>query len=88
MLADIDEDGYRQFLGTYMKTTETEKLHQHLRDVFNSPDYETAEARADKLIEFYQNHYPDLADWLEEAIEGTLTVFRLPDKHPKTIKDQ
>jgi transposase-like protein len=152
MVVGIDEDGYRQFLGTYMKTTETEaswsdvfsdlidrgidpesvkyivsdkhrgmrkamakffpesswqwcqthyqrnaeakisgkdeteKLHQHLRDVFNSPNYETAKARAEKLIEFYQDHYPDLADWLDETIEETLTVFNLPKKHRKRLR--
>jgi len=152
MVVGIDEDGYRQFLGTYMKTTETEaswsevfsdlidrgidpqsvqyivsdkhkgmrkamakffpqstwqwcqthyqrnaeakisgkdeteKLHQHLRDVFNSPDSETARARADKLIEFYDDHYPDLAGWLEETIEEALTVFNLPKKHRKRLR--
>jgi len=152
MVVGIDDDGYRQFLGTYMKTTEseaswsevfsdlidrgvdpgsvkyivsdkhkgmrkamakffpgsswqwcqthyqrnaeakisgkdeTQKLHQHLRDVFNSPNYETARARADKLIEFYEGSYPDLADWLEETIEETLTVFNLPKKHRKRLR--
>lgn len=152
MVVGIDDEGYRQFLGTYMKTTEsetswgevfsdlidrgidpesvkyivsdkhrgmrkamakflpdsswqwcqthyqrnaeakisgreeTEKLHQHLRDVFNSPNYETAKARADKLTEFYEDHYPDLADWLEETIEETLTVFSLPKKHRKRLR--
>jgi len=152
MVVEIDEDGYRQFLGTYMKTSETEtswsevftdlidrgidpqsiqyivsdkhkgmrkamakffpqsswqwcqthyqrnaeakisgrdetkKLHQHLRDVFNSPDYETARARADKLIEFYDDHYPNLADWLDETIEEALTVFNLPEKHRKRLR--
>jgi len=152
MVVGIDEDGYRQFLGTYMKTTETEaswsevfadlidrginpksvkyivsdkhkgmrkamakffpesswqwcqthyqrnaeakisgkdetkKLYQHLRDVFNSPNYETARARADKLIEFYEGSYPNLADWLDETIEQTLTVFNLPKKHRKRLR--
>ena len=65
---------------------ETKKLHQHLRDVFNSPNYETARARADKLIEFYEEHYPNLADWLENTIEEALTVFNLPKKHRKRLR--
>ena len=152
MLVGIDEDGYRQFLGTYMKTTETEaswsevftdlidrgidpdsvkyivsdkhrgmrkamakffpgsswqwcqthyqrnaeakisgkeeteKLHQHIRDVFNSPNYETARARADKLIEHYEESYPNLANSLDETIEETFTVFNLPKKHRKRLR--
>jgi len=65
---------------------ETKALHDHLRDVFNSPNRETALARADKLIEFYEDSYPDLADWLEETIHETLTVFELPQKHRRRLR--
>ncbi|MFB6291081.1 MAG: IS256 family transposase [Candidatus Bipolaricaulia bacterium] len=65
---------------------ETKALHDHLRDLFNSPNRETALARADKLIEFYRDSYPDLADWLEETIHETLTVFELPQKHRRRLR--
>jgi len=38
------------------------------------------------LIEFYDDHYPNLADWLDETIEETLTVFNLPKKHRKRLR--
>ena len=65
---------------------ETKALHDHLRDLFNSPNRETALARADKLIQFYRDSYPDLADWLEETIHETLTVFELPQKHRMRLR--
>ena len=152
MVAGIDTDGYRQFLGTYTKASESEAswsevfahlvkrgldptsvkyivsdkhvgmrkaiakffpqvawqrcqthyqrnaeskitgreetkaLHDHLRDVFNSPNKETAIARTEKLIEHYRDIYPDLADWLEETIHETLTVFELPQKHRRRLR--
>ena len=65
---------------------ETKALHNHLRDVFNSPNSDTALARAEKLIEFYGDKYPDLADWLEETIHETLTVFEIPEKHRRRLR--
>ena len=152
MVVGIDDDGYRQFLGTYMKTTESEtswsevfrdlidrgidpesveyivsdnhkgmgkaiskffgsarwcwchshlqraaedkvggkeekeKLHSYLRTVLNSPNEETAKARAKLLIEHYRGRYPDLAEWLEENLEHGLSVFELPKKHRKRLR--
>jgi transposase-like protein len=65
---------------------ETKRLHQHLRDVFNSPNLKTAKARAEKLSEFYEGRYQDLAAWLEGTIEDALTVFHLPQKHRKRLR--
>jgi len=62
------------------------KLHQHLRDVFNSPNEETAYARADKLIEHYGETTPELSEWLEESLPEALTVFELPKKHRKRLR--
>jgi len=152
MVAGINRDGYRQFLGTYTKASESEtswsevfsdlidrgvdpesvkyivsdkhkgiikamakffpkaawqrcqthtqrnseskikgrdqkeKLHGHLRDVFNSPNEKTAYARADKLIEHYGETNPKLSDWLEESLPEALTVFELPKKHRKRLR--
>ena len=152
MVAGIDTDGYRQFLGTYTKASESEtswsevfsdlidrgidpktvkylvsdkhkgmrkaiskffpkaawqrcqthtqrnseskikgrdqkkKLHQHLRDVFNSPNEKTAYARADKLIEHYGETHPKLSGWLEESLPEALTVFELPKKHRRRLR--
>ena len=152
LVMGIDEEGYRQFLGTYMKASESEpswrevfydliergldpesvkyvisdkhlgmvkavgkcfpqaswqwcqthfqrnarsritgkeekdKLHQHLRDVFNSPNEETARARSGILVDHYAASYPRLAWWLEEGLEETLAVFALPKAHRKRLR--
>jgi len=152
MVVGIDDDGYRQFLGTYMKrseseiswsevftdlinrgvdpqaveyivsdnhkgmkkaigkffedttwcwchthfqraseakvdsTDEQEKLHTYLRTVLNSPNEDTAKARARLLINHYRDKYSDLADWLEENIVYALSVFKLPKKHRKRLR--
>ena len=33
------------------------------------------------MIEHWSRRLPEFAEWLEETIEQTLTVFRLPRKH-------
>ncbi|MBS3788744.1 transposase [Candidatus Bipolaricaulota bacterium] len=38
------------------------------------------------FIQFHEERYPDLADWLEAAAEEALTVMNLPDKHRKTLR--
>ena len=152
MVVGIDDDGYRQFLGTYMKRSESEiswsevftdliergvdpesveyivsdnhkgmkkaigkffegttwcwchthfqraaedkvdskdeqeKLHTYLRTVLNSPNEDTAKARARLLIEHYRDKYSDLAEWLEENLPYALSVFKLPKKHRKRLR--
>jgi len=152
MVVGIDDDGYRQFLGTYMKRSESEiswsevftdlinrgvdpesveyivsdnhkgmkkaigkffegttwcwchthfqrasedkvdskdeqeKLHTYLRTVLNSPNEDTAKARARLLIEHYREVYSDLAEWLEENLPYALSVFKLPKKHRKRLR--
>lgn len=57
------------------------EVHDQLRDVFAAPDREEAERRAQQMIEHWSRRLPEFAEWLEETIEQTLTVFRLPRKH-------
>ncbi len=34
----------------------------------------------------YRSHYPGLAEWLEETVECTLSVFTLPEKHRQRMR--
>jgi len=57
------------------------EVHDQLRDVFAAPDLAEAQRRAQQMIEHWSRRLPEFAEWLEETIEQTLTVFRLPRKH-------
>lgn len=52
-----------------------------VRDVFNAPDRPEADRRLARLVERYRPEHADLADWLEENVPESLTVFCLPDGH-------
>ena len=57
------------------------EVHDQLRDVFAAPELEEAQRRAEQMIEHWSRRLPEFSEWLEETIEQTLTVFRLPRKH-------
>jgi len=57
------------------------EVHDQLRDVFAAPDGEEAHRRAKRMIERWRRRVPAFAEWLEETIEQTLTVFQLPKGH-------
>ena len=57
------------------------EVHDQLRDVFAAPDREEAQRRALQMIEHWSGRVPEFAEWLEETIEQTLTVFHLPKQH-------
>jgi len=57
------------------------EVHEQLRDVFAAPNGEAAHRRAERMIERWSSRVPAFAEWLEETIEQTLTVFQLPKGH-------
>jgi len=57
------------------------EVHDQLRNVFAAPDREEAQRRAQQMIEHWSGRVPEFAEWLEETIEQTLTVFLLPKLH-------
>jgi len=61
-------------------------LRAELLDAWASPDKAGAQERLQRLIERYRAGHPELADWLEETVESTLTVFELPQEHRKRMK--
>lgn len=62
------------------------EIAQVLRDIFNSPDRETAFTMSKKAIERYKGSAPDFSNWLDENIEDGLTVFSFPRKYWRKIR--
>ncbi len=72
---------YQQNAGAKVPRRDRAEVHDQLRDVFAAPDYEEAHRRAEQMIEQWSSRVPAFAEWLEETIEQTLTVFQLPKGH-------
>ena len=62
------------------------EVHDQLRDVFAATDLKEAQRRAQQLIEHWSGRSPAFAEWLEETIEQTLTVFHLPKGHQVRLR--
>jgi len=72
---------YQQNAGAKVPRRDRAEVHDQLRDVFAAPDGEEAQRRAEQMIEQRSSCVPAFAEWLEETIEQTLTVFQLPRRH-------
>jgi len=62
------------------------EVHGQLRDVFEAPSLKEAKARAERLIEDWQDRSPEFVEWLEETIEDCLAVFTLPEGHRRRLR--
>jgi transposase-like protein len=52
-----------------------------LREIFDAPTLELAEALLKKMISSYRKSAPELAAWLEKNLPEGFTVFALPKEH-------
>jgi transposase-like protein len=52
-----------------------------LREIFNAPSLELAEALLKKTVSTYRKSVPELALWLEKNVPESLNVFALPKEH-------
>ncbi|MER9414364.1 IS256 family transposase, partial [Mesorhizobium sp. M0589] len=59
---------------------------QELRWLYDRRDLDEAKADLAAWLSKWSARYPRLATWAEEAIEQTLTFFRLPRQHHKHLK--
>jgi transposase-like protein len=57
-----------------------------LHSVFDSADEHTAGEQLRRVVGKYQKSAPKLAQWLEENVPESLTVFRLPTAHRKRLR--
>ena len=62
------------------------ELVSDIQTVFNSSNKELAYEYLERIINKYQDSYPDLADYLEANVPDALTVFNFPDKHRKRLR--
>jgi putative transposase len=65
----------RNALAHVSSTTWKQELRDSLRDVWAAPDHAEARERADRLINRCRKAVPQLAQWLEQTIEETLTFL-------------
>jgi putative transposase len=52
-----------------------------LREIFNAPTLELANALLRKIVSSYRKSAPELAAWLEKNLPESFTVFALPKEH-------
>ena len=57
-----------------------------LQDVFAAKDRPEADRRLRVMVEAVAAWKPALADWLEEAVPDTLTIYDWPEKHHRHIR--
>lgn len=62
------------------------ELVSDIQTVFNSGNKELAYEYLERVIDKYQDSYPELADYLEENVAHSLTVFNFPKKHRKRLR--
>ena len=52
-----------------------------LREIFNAPTLQLANALLTKMVSSYRKSAPELAAWLEQNVPESFTVFALPKEH-------
>lgn len=57
-----------------------------LREIFDSPSLDLAEALLKKMVSGYRKSAPELAAWLEKNAPESFTVFALPKEHRKRLR--
>jgi transposase-like protein len=77
---------YQRNAGAKVPRRVRQEIHRQLRDLFDAPDQEQAQERANRMVSAYQDRIPELAKWLEETIDEPLNVFSLPSEHRKRLR--
>ncbi|MFZ5536603.1 MAG: transposase [Pseudomonadota bacterium] len=72
----------QQNAGQFVTRQEARKtVAAQLRTIFNAPDRVQAEQLLKTALEAWRKEHPKLAEWAEEAIPESLTVFDFPAAH-------
>jgi transposase-like protein len=61
-------------------------LAEQLKDIFNAPDRNTAHDRVKKMVSFYVEKLPQVAEFLEETTDEVLACFNFPEEHRRRIR--
>ena len=62
------------------------RIGAELREVWNAPGIEQAQAALDELAEEYRPRHPKFADWLEHNAPEGLAVLSLPEAHRRKMR--
>jgi transposase-like protein len=57
-----------------------------IRAVFDTPDRTEAQRQLDLAVKRYRVKAPKLAEWLEQNVPESLTVFSLPARHRRRLR--
>lgn len=68
------------------KVSMRKEVASDIRDIFNSPDRQQAEARLNHYVDKYRQSAPKLAEWMEQNIPEGFTVFVLPKSHRRYMR--
>lgn len=63
-----------------------EEIAMAMRDIFNSPSFEAAEAMVGMIVNRFEKTAPEFVKWLENNISEGLTCYNFPQKHRKKIR--
>lgn len=62
------------------------EVAEDLQSVCDSADEHAAAEQLERVVRKYQSTAPKLAEWMEENVPESLTVFRLPVSHRKRLR--
>jgi putative transposase len=62
------------------------QVAEDIRNIFNAPDLENAKRLLDEAVKKYQKSASKLAQWMEENIPESFSVFSLPSVHRKRLR--
>jgi putative transposase len=68
------------------KKSKKAEVANDIRNIFNAPDLKEAERLLCNTIDKYKDSESKLADWMENNIPETFTVFKLPSKHQNKLR--
>ena len=68
------------------KKSKKAEVANDIRNIFNAPDLKEAERLLCNTIDKYKDSESKLADWMENNIPETFTVFKIPSKHQKKLR--
>jgi len=77
---------YMRNIKKLIKSKDRKGLKKALEFIWDSETIEKAREKAKKVVEFYEDKLPEVADKIEEDIEETLTVLTLPSNHRRRMK--
>jgi putative transposase len=72
----------QQNAGSYVPKIDMRKpVASDIRKVFNAPDIREAERHLGIVIAKYKKSIPKLADWMEDNLHESFSIFSLPENH-------